>query len=317
MLPFSDEAKLAQARLYFRKPFKKQKTVKINFAEGRAQTNLTNVTFPVPALSSIQQAALRRRGLNPKKVAITMVLVDQPQAVFVLLHFMSVLEEDWIFRVYHSNALVKRFSSRLLQKHLRSGKLILVPLNVQPKDRLTISDFYANRTLWDNLAPATHVLCFQFDSILCAQSKKKVEDFFEYDFIGAPMADKIRAHSRFLMSGGLSLRKRKAMLRVIEKFGPFSGKNTTDLHREDAWFVDTLRQHGGYLPDLQTAAKFATETYAIPEPLGVHRAAHFLAYNGDHPNPQALTLLEEEWCPEMKVLPQDLWYRTPWISGGS
>jgi len=40
---------------------------------------------------------------------------------------------------------------------------------------------------WEGLAPAENILYFQRDSILCSNSVRSVEDFFEFDFVGAPV----------------------------------------------------------------------------------------------------------------------------------
>jgi len=61
------------------------------------------------------------------------------------------------------------------------------------------------------LAPAEHIFIFQSDSMICANAARSVEDYFEYDFVGALL-------SRKGYNGGFSLRKRSSILRVLENF---------------------------------------------------------------------------------------------------
>lgn len=79
--------------------------------------------------------------------------------------------------------------------------------------------------MWEDLAPAEHVLIFQADSVLCANSVRSVEDFFEWDLIGAP----IKPQLGIGYNGGLSLRKRRTMLRVLDEFD-------WKKDPEDQWF---------------------------------------------------------------------------------
>ncbi|KAA8572414.1 hypothetical protein EYC84_003036 [Monilinia fructicola] len=62
-----------------------------------------------------------------------------------------------------------------------------------------------------NLAPAEHILLFNSDSMLCSNAATSVDNFFAYDLIGTPVKDK--GHR-----GGLSLRKRSSMLRVLDNW---------------------------------------------------------------------------------------------------
>ena len=47
--------------------------------------------------------------------------------------------------------------------------------------------------------------------MICANAARSVEDYFEYDFVGTVL-------SRKGYNGGLSLRKRSSILRVLENF---------------------------------------------------------------------------------------------------
>jgi hypothetical protein len=93
----------------------------------------------------------------------------------------------------------------------------------------SVSYFLTKKWLWENLAPAEHILIFQNDAILCSNSVRSVEDFFEYDLIGAPIAGNWgRGYN-----GGLSLRKRSTTLRALEKF---DWTKAVGMRAEDQWY---------------------------------------------------------------------------------
>jgi hypothetical protein len=116
---------------------------------------------------------------------------------------------------------------------LKSG---LISVRILPQGTLftnsdSVSAFLTKPWLWEDLAPATHVLMFQSDSMLCSNAARSVDDFFEYDFIGAPFAAKLGEG----MNGGLSLRKRESMLRVLDENDWATDKGS---RFEDRWYYD-------------------------------------------------------------------------------
>jgi hypothetical protein len=68
------------------------------------------------------------------------------------------------------------------------------------------SDSFDKPWFWEQLGSAEHVLLLQADSILCSNWDQKVDDFLQYDFIGAPV-DEERGFGMGC-NVGLSLRNR-------------------------------------------------------------------------------------------------------------
>jgi hypothetical protein len=93
----------------------------------------------------------------------------------------------------------------------------------------SVSDVLTTPWLWNDLAPAEYILLFQSDSILCGNSVRRVEDFFERDLIGAP----ISAVWGVGYDGGLSLRRRSTVLRVL---GEWEWGRNPSPYPEDQWF---------------------------------------------------------------------------------
>jgi hypothetical protein len=112
--------------------------------------------------------------------------------------------------------------------------------------------------LWQKL-PFEKVLIFQHDSGLL---KEGIEQFLEYDFIGAPIYNMEFPR----MNGGLSLRSRDAMVKII-KDHPYDAR----IHgNEDIYFCDFLEKDGFKLPTKDVAASFSVETLFSLGSLGWH-----------------------------------------------
>lgn len=106
------------------------------------------------------------------------------------------------------------------------------------------------------------VLIFQHDSGLLREG---IEEYLEYDFIGAPIK-----HMPGYMNGGLSIRNPKLMLEIC-KDNPYNGQIN-----EDCYFVENLRKMSAKLPDLKTAKMFSVETIFGLGSLGYHAMDKYL-----------------------------------------
>jgi hypothetical protein len=102
------------------------------------------------------------------------------------------------------------------------------------------------------------ILVFEVDSLL---SGSNVEDFIDYDYVGAPCA---RFDDGYIANGGLSLRTREVMIDCLERFTP--GPNVP----EDVFFTESARALGAAMPDFETATHFSVESIYTSHPVGVH-----------------------------------------------
>ncbi|KAF5879307.1 putative formate dehydrogenase protein [Botrytis fragariae] len=143
------------------------------------------------------------------KVAVIIEDSYRPDVIPLVLHFGSVLGPTWPILIYTSIEDVARFStSAALSRYLKQGLIQIrnLPQTVLFTDLKARNKFMTDTWLWENLAPAEHILLFDSDSMLCSNAATSVDDFFAYDLVGTPVKDK--GHR-----GGLSMRKRSSMLR--------------------------------------------------------------------------------------------------------
>ena len=221
---------------------------------------------------------------KPTKIATIIENRPLPNLVPIILHFAVMLGPDWPIRIFHSseNAALL-YKSSALARLVSNGHVKLIESTLSLGSHDKVSELLTRPWFWNQLAPATHVLLFQADSILCSNSPHKVEDYLEYDFIGAPI-DPQYGHG---YNGGLSLRNRTKMLEIIDSFD----WNETRKF-EDQWFYEKLQVMPSNLPPPDVACTFSVETMWYPTPLGVHQIERW----------QGANLAElQEWCPEYKL----------------
>lgn len=121
-----------------------------------------------------------------------------------------------------------------------------------------------SKRLWRNV-PTEKVLIFQWDSMLL---RNGIEDFLEFDYCGANIKNILGC-----MNGGLSIRDKKAMLKVIDNF-QYQGEQISG--NEDIYFCNALRQLQSHLPTFEEANKFSVETYYALGSCGFHAIEKYL-----------------------------------------
>lgn len=120
---------------------------------------------------------------------------------------------------------------------------------------------------WKQYRNYDNVLIFQHDSMILRDG---IEEFLEYDFIGAPIE-----HIAFpAMNGGLSLRKPKAMMECI-RLRP-RNRSIYRNHNEDMYFSFILSELGYNLPTKEVAQKFSVETIFGLGSFGYHQPETWL-----------------------------------------
>jgi len=142
---------------------------------------------------------------------------------------------------------------------------------------------------------------FQADSILCSNSEQQLEDFLEWDFVGAPINEELLpGFSGF--NGGLSLRNRTLTLSIVEEWDFEEEKEAGGIVFEDQWFFAKMKERRRrgedvYLPSIEEAQSFSVETIWVERPLGYHQVGRW----------QADKMGEVlKWCPEYALATKDL-----------
>lgn len=187
---------------------------------------------------------------------------------FTLSNFAGVLGIEWpLLVLYDANVTSHVEGNKVVrelkrQKRLHSSSLEAAGFReVLMADAQAYSRVLVSAHFWAMLR-AQHVLVFQLDSVLCAMSPWKVQDFLEYDYIGAPWIDHF--YGMDIGNGGLSLRKVKTMVDIIKTF-PLEGR----YENEDIYFARGIydlakRGYPVRIPPVHVASKFSFEAGALP-----------------------------------------------------
>ncbi|CAK7266376.1 hypothetical protein SEPCBS57363_002056 [Sporothrix epigloea] len=237
------------------------------------------------------------------KVALITDTEYSTRLVPLILHFHVVLGPEWPIVFYTSTETRDKLSetngsaSAIWQRTVASGAIDVrvIPDEWNMTTRYGVNVYLSRPWLWMQMAPAKHVLVFQTDAMLCANSKRTMDDFLGFDFIGAPMNTRQK-----LFNGGLSLRNRTMMMEILSSpannWEAETAAGTWTLGGEDIWFSRKMDLMGGNLPSFKESLTFSCQhDWHIShekQPLGYHKV---------HKNAGKRLPEIAEWCPEITM----------------
>lgn len=191
------------------------------------------------------------------KSKVALLIEDRPQPLLAptLLHFIYALPPDWHFRFMGSRASVAHVNkSAAIREQVRLGKLDLglSPSNLSTAGQEMISRFFTTLWLYEKvLQPAEVLLVFQSDSMVCANSKHNVDEYTQYDWVGAPW----EPEGRWGGNGGLSIRRVSRIIDVLR-----NQKRIENSEPEDVWLSERLGHHRhGRVADGPVSSTFSGE----------------------------------------------------------
>ncbi|KAK4216091.1 hypothetical protein QBC37DRAFT_280309 [Rhypophila decipiens] len=206
----------------------------------------TAVVSRMPSVSLNYDRNIEKQASKFNETKVALLIENRPNPILapLTLHFMSVVPPDWRFRFMGSLESVEFINKSVaIREHVAAGKLDLtyIPSNMSTGSQEEISRFLTDLWLYETvLQPAEHLLIFQTDSILCANSRQTLNDFLDYDWVGAPW----NPNGKFGGNGGLSLRKVSTIIDILR-----NQKRKDNSEPEDVWLTDRL----GHRPNAKLA----------------------------------------------------------------
>lgn len=228
----------------------------------------------VSNLSVVHNRAVQESPKKPQLAGLIVETRDHPNLIPVIDNFKSVLPGVPIY-AFHGISNEHKLKERY-------GEENMFYINIDSDD-LTIRQYNYLLTLndlWKNIH-AEHVLVFQTDSVLFTASDVKIEDYFQYDYVGAPWTKMYGYYARnaFMFrgldkhtwagNGGLSLRKCETMEKVTRTHPYLS----IPYAPEDVYFSNALH----YMKDIKlpvrevAASLFYESIESDTMPLGAHK----------------------------------------------
>ena len=191
----------------------------------------------------------------------------------VLNNFLENLSDEWNVIIMHGNKNIS-YVQNIIQKDLTkyTDRIQMINLNV---DNLTINDY--NQLLTSEkfyeYIPTEIFLIFQTDTIICENQKTLINDYLQYDYVGAPWISNsnLKDTDKTGGNGGLSLRKKSIILNIIENI---SSEDKVLYPNHDILFSNKIINNK---PSVDVAKLFSIETYFSEKSFGIHAPYKYLS----------------------------------------
>jgi hypothetical protein len=160
-------------------------------------------------------------------------------------------------------------NEQMLQKIASSFKNIKVttlPFNDLPYAEY--NKLLTSRNLWNNVIDTDIVLFTQTDAWICDNSIMNIEDYFIYDYVGAPWYEAQSGGIMNLVGNiGLCLCRTSKMLQVVKEHPYFKFVRDYNITAADLYFASLINNK----PNSIVASAFSVENVWFNRPIGVHK----------------------------------------------
>jgi len=207
---------------------------------------------------------------------------DMERIPLIINHFLFTLGPNWKIVFYCGSGLKSKWTSKV------NREVEIRELPVSNFIASEYSDFLKSRNLWDTLY-GEFVLVFQTDAWIMNKAPYTIDYFVSRNksYIGGNICYKwehIEFKTKFSnYNGGLSLRKRKDMIKIIDAFPPTKtlvhrlANHPMETYAEDVYFVVGCNRLGLEMGDTDEEFNlFALHSIFYRRGFGVHKPSWFV-----------------------------------------
>jgi hypothetical protein len=199
-----------------------------------------------------------------------------PHIEFIIRNTIYRLGVKWSHTVICGNANYEMVNN--ICKSI-SNNIKIIKLDLENMTQNEYSHFLMTPKFW-NLLKGEKIFIYQEDSFVF---KNNIDEFIDYDYIGAPFPKNVDDTPNSVGNGGLSLRTKSIMLDIISKF-PFEkctfNSSTIKYMKlvnleyppEDVYFSKCMQENIiGIVADWNTASSFSSESIYNPNSFAGHK----------------------------------------------
>ena len=226
-------------------------------------------------ISSIKNIKLEPFDENSDNESVLVEFRSFPHLEFLLRNTIYKLGPKWKHTIVCGN-----INYNMINKICENIGLNIniIKLNFSHVTRRKYCEIFLSKDFWE-LFTGNKLLVYQEDTCIF---KKNIDDFIEYDYVGAPWPKHQRDNLMCVGNGGFSLRSKNIMIEVIEKVDPSSidlNQNTMDYIKrtkldfipEDVYFTKSMIDHKiGVISPWDNARSFSQESVESNDPFAGH-----------------------------------------------
>lgn len=220
---------------------------------------------------------------------------------FVLNNVCECLPDDWDIVFFHGKNNVE-YVTNIVAKinnlfENRVDRIKLVNLHVDNLDLLSYSELFATKSILYEHIDSDTFLVFQTDSMILKQNKHLLNDFLDYDYVGAPWLITEYIPTKecgFIGNGGFSLRRKSKLLEIISKID-WHSIEPFYLRYEDLYFSKKYENIEFKKPEFQKATTFCVDEVFSEIAFACHKPwchEHYDSFKNIYPEVEILRNLQ-------------------------
>ena len=198
-----------------------------------------------------------------------------PHMEFLIRNAMIKLGDKWSHTVVCGNL---NYDFMVTMCANISPEITIIKTDYDNLNQSTYSVLLASKSFWEMFV-GEKILLYQEDSCIF---KSNIDDFLQWDYIGAPWLKTQNDTPNCVGNGGFSLRTRQCMIDVIDRVSIYDtnmASSTSDYIRnngmtvcpEDVYFSKNMQDYGiGRVADWDSAFAFSSETVYNGDSFGGH-----------------------------------------------
>ena len=214
-------------------------------------------------------------AIGTKKEAVLIEFRKFPHLEFLIRNTIIKLPKDWSHTVIcgeDNYDLIVQICTKISDK---------IKIKKYPYKNLSVNQYsllLSSKEFWENLT-GEKILIYQDDSCIF---KSNIDDFLDFDYVGAPWPKHQNDNSLLVGNGGFSLRSRDVMIKVIDTISiidttynsstlEYMKNANLQIPPEDVYFSKNIIElQLGKVSDYDTANKFSVETQFNADPFAGH-----------------------------------------------
>ena len=242
---------------------------------SKDQTDFRDLCLIARSIS--QTIPLPKVKKNSDKEAVFIEFRVLPHTEFIIHNTIDKLaKHNWSFTIVCGNDNFN-FYNEMIRRMNCNIKIIKIPIsNI---DVSKYNELLTNENFW-NMFSGNKIFIYQEDTILL---KDNIDDFIEYDYIGAPFPNGSYNTPNNVGNGGFSIRSKHVMIAVIKKINikkiSYGTSTLQYMHNkkltvppEDVYFSSVMQKFRiGKVAPYKEASLFASEAIYNPLSCGYHK----------------------------------------------
>jgi hypothetical protein len=215
----------------------------------------------------------------PKTSNKSAVIIEDrelPHLAALLKISINNLSKDWSHKLVctkNSKQKIQEYCDKI------NPNIEVIAIDTESFTQETYNNTLLTKEFWENIK-AEHILIYQQDAVVF---KDNIDEFLEYDYIGAPWLAHQDDNTIGVGNGGFALRKKSTLLKCLETVHPsklkvsestenYMKSTGLSLPPEDVYFSKTIIDYKlGKVADRETAKRFSEERVKSPDSFGGHQ----------------------------------------------